>query len=737
MAAVEVKGGYKYYGSAVDPNKKIVLNYLNMNVMNGSIYGLLGASGCGKTTLLSCIVGQKKLHEGTINVLGADITKNSGVIGPRIGYMPQDIALVDELTIKETIFYFGRIYGMNDERIYERFKILKDLLELPPSERYIVKLSGGQKRRVSFACALVHEPELVILDEPTVGLDPLLREKIWEFLVETTRTSKLAVIITTHYIEEAKQANSIGLMRNGILLAEDSPQNIMNMFGSATLEDAFLILSQKQGQSEEADNTLQKMITDHNGGQSQPTTDIEDGAQQKQVAKELIEDVKQLPTLKVDKIGSERYLRRNMSFAEQKPPGLWGKMLFTSKSRMKALLTKNVLQLIRQPSGVLFMFLFPLLQCSCFYLAIGDNPKNLKIGIVNDEVDDYRQVCFNKSLVTTNVHDYTCDLTKVSCRYLNKIPPEIAEQIYFKNVDEAYKAAREASIIGYIHFAENFTESISQIRDDGRQAEPGSFENSEIQIRLDNSNQQVSFFLERKLRELYGDFAQNLMADCDLPRKLGSIPVRFETPVFGSFDAEFKQYAAPGVVMTMIFFLATLVTASVFITDRADGVWDRTLVAGITTPEMLLAHIFTQSVIVFLQCIEIIFFIGFFFGTVNKGDNSTIIALLSLNGFAGMLFGLLISVYCESHTMANFVATGAFYPMIILCGLLWPLEGMPLFLRKFAYVFPFTVPTMAVRNILEKGWSIIHPQVYNGFIVIFIWIVGLFILCLVGLKRKK
>lgn len=91
--------------------------------------------------------------------------------------MPQDLALVDELTIKETIFYFGRIYGMNDDRIRERLKILHGLLELPPNERMVVKLSGGQKRRVSFACALVHEPELVILDEPTVGLDPILREK--------------------------------------------------------------------------------------------------------------------------------------------------------------------------------------------------------------------------------------------------------------------------------------------------------------------------------------------------------------------------------------------------------------------------------------------------------------------------------------------------------------------------------------------------------------------------------
>lgn len=87
--------------------------------------------------------------------------------------------------------------------------------------------------------------------------------------------------------------------------------------------------------------------------------------------------------------------------------------------------------------------------------------------------------------------------------------------------------------------------------------------------------------------------------------------------------------------------------------------------------------------------------------------------------------------------MANFVATGAFYPMIILCGLLWPLEGMPNILRQFALIFPFTLPTISVRNIIAKGWTITHPQVYGGFIVIFIWIIGLFLLCLIGLRRWK
>ncbi|KAG4079241.1 hypothetical protein HA402_006964 [Bradysia odoriphaga] len=686
MAAVEVKNGYKFYGSPKDPNKKIVLNYLNMNVMNGSIYGLLGSSGCGKTTLLSCIVGQKKLHEGSINVLGVGIKKNASFIAPCIGYMPQDIALVEELTIKETIFYFGRIY-----------------------ERMVGKLSGGQKRRVSFACALVHEPELVILDEPTVGLDPILREKIWEFLVETTRTSKLAVIITTHYIEEARQANTIGLMRNGILLAEDTPQNIMTMFNTSTLEDAFLILSQKQGESEEADNTLMRM-TNTSESDTSETAETKDSEKLK--------------------------LRRNKSFAEQKPSGILGKLCFTSKSRMKALLTKNFLQLIRQKAGLLLLFLFPVLQCTCFYLAIGDNPKNLKIGIVNDEVERYED-CFNTSLITTYVHDDTCDLNKVSCRYLSRIPPDLTSQVYYKTVDEAYKEAREASIIGFIHFASNFTESIAQIRDEGRSADDGSFINSEIQIRLDMSNQQVAYFLERKLREIYGDFAQNLMVDCELPKALGSIPIRFETPIYGAFDTPYKDYAAPGVIMTMIFFLATLVTASVFISDRKEGIWDRTLVAGISMPELLCAHILVQSTIVVIQCIELIFYIGFIFETPNRGDNFTVIAMLTLNGFGGMLFGLLISVVCESHTQANFVATGVFYPMIILCGLLWPLEGMPYFLKKMAYTFPFTLPAISVRNVIDKGWPISHPEVYNGFLVMSLWVAALFALCLLALRRHK
>lgn len=210
-------------------------------------YAFLGASGCGKTSILSCIVGMQEFDSGTINVFGHQVNENfMARFGHNIGFMPQDMSLIPELTVKETVYFFGHLYQMSKEKLRERYSKLSELLELPPDEQRIERCSGGQKRRVSFCVSAIHEPELLILDEPTVGLDPLLREKIWDFMLHVTQNSKLTIIITTHYIEEASQASRCGLMRNGILLAEDTPSNIMMNNQCQTLEQSFLTLCSKQ-----------------------------------------------------------------------------------------------------------------------------------------------------------------------------------------------------------------------------------------------------------------------------------------------------------------------------------------------------------------------------------------------------------------------------------------------------------------------------------------------------------
>lgn len=212
----------------------------------------MGSSGCGKTTLISCLVGIANLDSGDIEIFGEPPRRNR----PRIGYMPQETALIPEFTIREMIWFFGTIFAMNSERIEKRIRFLSDLLELPPSDQLIRECSGGQQRRVSFALTLVHEPEILILDEPTVGVDPLLRTKIWDYLIEITSKNNVTVLLSTHYIEEARQSTHIGLMRNGVQIAEDTPSNILRAMETTNLEEAFLRLSEKQENDSSNHNVL-------------------------------------------------------------------------------------------------------------------------------------------------------------------------------------------------------------------------------------------------------------------------------------------------------------------------------------------------------------------------------------------------------------------------------------------------------------------------------------------------
>ncbi|KAI9580909.1 hypothetical protein GQX74_013457 [Glossina fuscipes] len=187
------------------------INVVSFAVAVDIVYGLLGASGCGKTTLLSCIVGRRRLNSGEIWVLGGRPgSRGSGVPGPRIGYMPQktiEVALYGEFTMRETLIYFGMIADMSRRDVEDRTEFLLKLLNLPNGSKFVKNLSGGQQRRMSLAAALLHEPELLILDEPTVGVDPVLRQSIWDHLVDITKNGNTTVIITTHYIDECAQAH--------------------------------------------------------------------------------------------------------------------------------------------------------------------------------------------------------------------------------------------------------------------------------------------------------------------------------------------------------------------------------------------------------------------------------------------------------------------------------------------------------------------------------------------------
>ena len=241
VAAVECRALERGYGSLE------VLRGLDMEVGAGSIYGLLGPSGCGKTTLLKVLLGRLVPWGGTVLALGsAPGEPGAPVPGPAVGYSPQELALYEDLSIGETLRFHGRLQLLEPAQVAQREAWLLDFLDLPDAERGVGKLSGGQKRRVSLAVALLHEPQLLLLDEPTVGVDPELRARLWDHL-RTIADGGTAVILTTHYIDEAAQADTVGLMRNGRLLAEDAPQALMEPHGHVSLEQTFLLLCRREG----------------------------------------------------------------------------------------------------------------------------------------------------------------------------------------------------------------------------------------------------------------------------------------------------------------------------------------------------------------------------------------------------------------------------------------------------------------------------------------------------------
>lgn len=215
-----------------------MLRGLSLQIERGIIYGLLGPNGAGKTTLIRSIVGLIKPDKG--RVLALDTAMPNKAILNRIGYMTQAVALYDDLTVRQNIHFFAAIGGLHNTVLRSSVDELMALVELTPrADSRVRELSGGMKQRCSLACALVHHPELVLLDEPTVGVDPQLRVQFWTYFRQLTKQG-VTLIVSSHVMDEAERCDRLGFVREGLLIAEGSASDLLKRAGTSTLEAAFL-----------------------------------------------------------------------------------------------------------------------------------------------------------------------------------------------------------------------------------------------------------------------------------------------------------------------------------------------------------------------------------------------------------------------------------------------------------------------------------------------------------------
>ena len=234
--AVSVEDVSKSFGSIK------ALNGVTLQVRQGEIYGLLGPNGAGKTTLIRLICGLLEAHAGSVTVLGQRMP-NVAVLR-HIGYMTQQAALYPSISVEENVRFFAAINGVE-----EGVKDALELVQLYDRRKSVVStLSGGMRQRCSLACALVHRPELLLLDEPTVGVDPQLRVQFWEAF-RRMAADGTTMIVSSHVMDEADRCQRLGLIQYGRLLAEGTPAEIREQGGSSNLETAFLALAGQRSES--------------------------------------------------------------------------------------------------------------------------------------------------------------------------------------------------------------------------------------------------------------------------------------------------------------------------------------------------------------------------------------------------------------------------------------------------------------------------------------------------------
>ncbi|XP_021967281.2 ABC transporter G family member 23 isoform X2 [Folsomia candida] len=614
--------------------------------------------------------------------------------------MPQEASLTGSLTIMETFTYYGSLNGVPSHEIISKVETLRTIMNLPNLNSRTNQISGGEQRRVSLCVALLHDPEILLLDEPTTGIDPLLRERIWDYLRLLVESKGTTVFVTTHYVHETRQCKQIGYLRDGSMLVQDSPSMLLDKYGpncnlnTASLDDVILHLCKIPRSLR---TTPRKSTPAVKFSQVRKEPDLDQNV-----------EILSFKSVKDDFI--------NMSgepIKQKFDPRLVSRKYAASKKycvQVKALAIRNVIIYMRFISYPMLQLVVILINMLIGLYALGYNPKGLNLGAIMDNGQIHCDTNFAHQI--SSVCNATNSETDYTCRLLNIVQNLGVDWAPLSTELEAVQAIRAGSINGYIKFPKNFTENVIKRLIWNIHSDEEILNGSTISITLDNSDYMNTYFLTTSLYESVHEFLVSSANESDVGEWLVTLPLKV-SPIYGSQFYPFNAFLVPTFVLVLWTFMSTTLGV-VHILDRGDNTFARTIATGVEFGQIQLGYYLADIPLAIFQAGLILLMIWWDRGEQIKGSWALIGLIFYLARVAVIALYFILASFNVNVKDSTLLMISIVMVYVYASDTIWPIEAVVWWYRPFCHCLPMTVTIRVLRSVITRGWGITHPTVFFG-----------------------